>query len=133
MAFTVPVTLKQTGLVTPNQIVTKSTSITQETVTQIQVLVPSGSTDYAINLNILDTSKIKLLSISSSGYVQFKIDNIGDYGWTYECSSMIVLYNDSLWIYDNNLSYNSGAMEVMYVTNNGNNVTMNIVIVMSND
>lgn len=134
MAFTVPVTLKQEGLVSPNTTVTKTTNITQEVVTQIQVVVPSGSTDYAVNLDILDTSKISLLVINTSEFVTFKFDNTGDYGWTYEVADIITLYNDSMRIFDNDLSATPSELATMYVTNpNSFAVTVNIVIVRSND
>ena len=58
MAFQVPVTLTQTGLVSPYTSVSKTNTIDQEVVTQLQVVVPSGTTDYAINLNILNISKV---------------------------------------------------------------------------
>lgn len=134
MAFTVPVTLTQEGLVSPNTKVTKTTSIVQEVVTQIQVVIPSGTTDSPVNLDILDTSKISLLVINTSEFVTFKFDNTGDYGWTYEVADIITLYNDSMRLFDNDLSATPGELATMYVTNpNPFNVTVNIVIVRSND
>ena len=141
MAFTVPVTLTQTGLVSPNTSVSKTTSISQEVVTQIQVVVTSGATEEPINLNINDVSKVKLLSISVTGPsttgtypISYKFDWTGDDGWLYELTNMLVLFSDSLRIYDNDLSSTSNELVTMYVNNpNAVAVTVNVVIVSSND
>ena len=134
MAFTVPVTLTQTGLVSPNTTVTKVTSISQETVTQIQVVVASGATDEPINLNILDTNKVSFLAITTNYPITYKFDWTGNDGWTYELTDMVVLFNDSLRVYDNPISSTPGELVTMYVTNpNATSVTINVVIVSSND
>lgn len=132
MAFTVPVTLTQTGLVSPNSNVTKTTSITQEVVTQIQVVVPTGTT--AVNLNILDTTKVNLLVISTSGPITYKFDYTGNDGWSYQAKDIVVLFNDSLRLYNNDISSTPNELSTMYVTNNSNaSITVNVVIVTSND
>lgn len=132
MAFTVPVTLTQTGLVSPNSSVTKTTSITQEVVTQIQVTVPTGTT--AVNLNILDTTKVNLLVISTSGPISYKFDYTSNDGWTYQAKDIVVLFNDSLRLYNNDISNVANELSTMYVTNNTNaSISVNVVIVTSND
>lgn len=132
MAFTVPVTLSQTGLVSPNSTVSRTNSIDQEIVTQLQVVAPTGTT--AINLNILDVTKVNLLAINTTDTISFKFDYTGNNGWKYYVKDIVVLYNDSLRIYNNSISSTSGEMKTMYVTNNNaSSVTVNIVIVTSND
>lgn len=134
MAFTIPVTLTQTGLVSPNQTVTKTSSITQEIVTQIQVTVPSGST-VPVNLNILNVDEINLLAFITNGEVTFKFDYTGNTGWSYSMKDIVVLYNDSLHVYDNTISSISNELKVIYVTNPNASadVTFNAVVVTSND
>lgn len=133
MAFTVPVTLTQTGLVSPNTQVSNTTSITQEVVTQIQVTVASGSTT-PIYLNITDTTKVNLLAITTDKTVSYKFDFTGNSGWSYTLSDMVVLFNDSLRIYDNSVSSTPNELMTMYVTNgNTTPATINVVIVTSNN
>lgn len=133
MAFTVPVTLTQTGLVSPNTQVTKTTSITQEVVSQIQVTVGSGTTE-PIYLNITDTTKVNLLAITTDNPVSYKFDYTGSTGWSYSLTNMVVLFNDSLRVYNNDISSMSNKLMTMYVTNNNSTpATINAVIVTSND
>lgn len=133
MAFTVPVTLTQTGLVSPNTQVSKATSIIQEVVTQIQVVVASGTTS-PIYLNITDTTKVNLLAITTDKSVSYKFDFTGSTGWSYSLTDMVVLFNDSLRIYNNTISSTSNELMTMYVTNgNSTPATINVVIVTSND
>ena len=130
MGFTIPVSMTMTGLV---KSITKTVNVSQEIITEIEYVIPSGSTDLRLALNIEDVSKVNLLSFTTTSPLSFKFDYTGDEGWTYYLTTSIVLFNDSLRIYDNDLSALPGQLMDMYITNNGPAATLKGVIVASAD
>lgn len=131
MAFTIPVSLTMTGLV---KSINKTVNVSQEIVTEIEYVIPSGATDLRLALNIEDTSKVNLLSFTTTSPLTFKFDTTGDEGWTYYLDSAVVVFNDSMRVYDNELSALPGQLMDMYITNNSSTpATLKGVIVTSAD
>lgn len=60
MAFIVPTTIGITGLA---KNITRSITVTEEIVTQVEVTIASGSTDEEVFLGILDITKVKAFTL----------------------------------------------------------------------
>ena len=74
------------------------------------------------------------MAITVNNPISYKFDYTGNEGWDYELTNMLVLFNDSLRVFDNTLASTSGELMTMYVSNNNSTpVTVNLVIVTSND